>query len=266
MEDELIRSINLRDLGGVRTLEGTSIRRGVVYRSAGLAGLSGVLLDKVHALGIKTIIDLRHNAERTAYPTPWEALGCTEYWCRDHNDSGADLSTKLRDPALAAAGSRAFMVKLYQTLPYVQASAYTRLFKALAEGQGPVLFHCAVGKDRTGAAAALLLATLGVSHDDIAADYAATAKFDMMAMPHLRGMRSMSMQRLAALAPVLESNPIYLDALFDAVTERSGSVGNYLRDTLKLTESECQKLRENLLTERSWFNYPPGFPDRSQDQ
>jgi protein-tyrosine phosphatase len=204
---------------------------------------------EIRAFGIQTIIDLRHNAEREAHPTPWEALGCSEYWYLDHHDSGADLGSRLRDPALVAESSRAFMLDLYRTLPYVQAAAYTRLFKALAEGEGPVLFHCAVGKDRTGAAAALLLAALGVPYVDIVADYAVTARFDLMASPHLRGARPMSAERLAALTPVLEIDPTYLDAMFDAVKVRSGSVGEYLRDTLQLTEQERQRLQENLLTE-----------------
>ncbi len=249
MKDELIRSINLRDLGGIRTPEGAEMRRGLVYRSASLAGLTGALFNEVRAFGIQIIIDMRHNAEREAYPTPWEALGCLEYWCRDHNDSGADITARLRDPALVAESSRTYMLELYRTLPYVLAATYMRLFKALSEGKGPLLFHCAVGKDRTGAAAALLLAALGVSSADIAADYAATARFDLMASAHLRGSRPMSAERIAALAPVLETNPVYLDAMFDAVNARSGSIEGYLRDTLQLTEQERQGLQENLLTE-----------------
>src|SRR5829696_6759658 len=38
----------------------------------------------------------------------------------------------------------------------------------------PVLFHCSLGKDRTGTLAALLLHALGVSDKDIVADYLLT--------------------------------------------------------------------------------------------
>ena len=38
----------------------------------------------------------------------------------------------------------------------------------------PAVFHCAAGKDRTGLLAALLLGSLGVSHDDIVDDYSLT--------------------------------------------------------------------------------------------
>jgi len=45
----------------------------------------------------------------------------------------------------------------------------------IAAPPGIVLFHCTAGKDRTGVIAALMLLLAGVSHDDIAADYALTA-------------------------------------------------------------------------------------------
>jgi protein-tyrosine phosphatase len=41
----------------------------------------------------------------------------------------------------------------------------------------PLLFHCGVGKDRTGVLTAFLLTLLGVSDDDIIADYALTDPF-----------------------------------------------------------------------------------------
>ena len=49
------------------------------------------------------------------------------------------------------------------------AEAYRRL---AAPDALPGLFHCAVGKDRTGLLAALVLSSLGVSDDDVVADYA----------------------------------------------------------------------------------------------
>jgi hypothetical protein len=42
---------------------------------------------------------------------------------------------------------------------------------ACAEADGCVLFHCTTGKDRTGILACCLLGAVGVSREDIAADY-----------------------------------------------------------------------------------------------
>jgi protein-tyrosine phosphatase len=46
------------------------------------------------------------------------------------------------------------------------------VLRAIADApQGVVLFHCAAGKDRTGAIAALLLAAADVEPEEIAGDY-----------------------------------------------------------------------------------------------
>ena len=42
---------------------------------------------------------------------------------------------------------------------------------AIADEEGATLFHCRIGKDRSGVFAALLLKLLGVSDEDIIADY-----------------------------------------------------------------------------------------------
>lgn len=48
--------------------------------------------------------------------------------------------------------------------------------KAIATGDGPVLVHCAGGKDRTGVTIALVLSLLGVEREAIVRDYVATGE------------------------------------------------------------------------------------------
>lgn len=247
MPDDLIRTINLRDLGGVRTAGGETVRRGRVYRSAALTDLAGGPLDAVRALGIRTIVDLRRNTERQACPTPWEAMGCADYWSRDYDYSDADHHARMRKPDFTATDAHAAMLALYAALPYEQAESYTRLFRAIADGEGPVLFHCAVGKDRTGVAAALILTAAGVSREGVLADYVATDDFDLKASPHARGWPEHSGARKVAFAPLLGVDPAYLDAMFDALERQSGTIETYLRDTLGLSEAEREALHAQLV-------------------
>jgi protein-tyrosine phosphatase len=245
MLGKLLRSVNLRDLGGVRTADGAAVRRGRIFRSAALTDLARGDLAAVRALGIRSIVDLRRNDERDACPTPWEAMGCTDYWYRDHEASNADHLERMRSPDFTAQDSRDWMTALYAGLPYEQAEAYARLFRAIAHGAGPVLFHCAIGKDRTGGAAALILAAAGVGRDGIVADYVATESFDLKGSPHAR--RWPADERAVAFAPLLASNPAYLDAMFDALEQRSGTIEAYLRDTLGLIEAERAALHAQLI-------------------
>ena len=58
------------------------------------------------------------------------------------------------------------------------------LFATLGdEANYPIAFHCTYGRDRTGVAAALVLFTLGVSREEIKADYQRTAENGISTTP-----------------------------------------------------------------------------------
>ena len=64
--------------------------------------------------------------------------------------------------------------------------ALATCIKQVVKAEGAVLLHCHTGKDRTGFVAAMMLALLGASDEDIRADYLMTAPvFDRM-MENLR--------------------------------------------------------------------------------
>jgi protein-tyrosine phosphatase len=119
-------------------------------------------IDVIDRLGIRLVIDFRATHEREC----WPSRGVFPTWARDYDTSNADLGRMLRNPATTVDKCRATMVRTYRDLPEEQAESYTELFHRIAAGDLPILFHCAVGKDRTGVAAALLLALLGVSRDN----------------------------------------------------------------------------------------------------
>src|SRR5207248_11765553 len=92
-----------------------------------------------------------------------------------------DAERSVGDPAplvarciVSAAQTREVAFQIYRQIAFEQRIAFGALFDAVLAG-GPVLFHCAAGKDRTGVAAALLLTVLGADRDVVRADYAASA-------------------------------------------------------------------------------------------
>ena len=60
---------NFRDYGGYDTTAGRAIRRGLLFRSAHQASVSDQDLDRLAALDIGTVVDLRRPVERRRQPS-----------------------------------------------------------------------------------------------------------------------------------------------------------------------------------------------------
>jgi protein-tyrosine phosphatase len=157
---------NVRDLGGLRVAGGRMTRRGAVVRSDSPAGLTPAGWAGLWGHGIRTIVDLRNDEERDPAPgpparggidvvhVPLDDLGDTGFWRRIRSE-GLDGTPLYYRPFLERKAERCVAA--------VAAVADARA--------GGVLVHCAVGRDRAGLVAMLLLALVGVAPADIADDY-----------------------------------------------------------------------------------------------
>ncbi|MEV1332953.1 tyrosine-protein phosphatase [Micromonospora costi] len=161
---------NFRDLGGYRADDGRTVRWGLVYRSDSLGKLTGTDLERFRQLGVRTVIDLRYPWEIAARGRVPDVDGMA--W---HN-----LSIEHRpydqatiDPAL---DPWRYLADRYAEVAADGVRELRRALEVIAGANGPLVFHCASGKDRTGLLAALLLALLGVDDDQIAADFALTER------------------------------------------------------------------------------------------
>lgn len=155
---------NVRDAGGYRTADGGTVRRGLLIRADGLAGLDDAGRAQLAELGVRTVIDLREDAEVEVAP---DALG--------------DLPVAYRNlPAFAGLAARERPRSLedaYNLMVDECGDALAGVLAALAEPDAlPAVVHCTAGKDRTGVVIALVHALLGVSAADLEEDYAATAR------------------------------------------------------------------------------------------
>ncbi|MBM7788227.1 tyrosine-protein phosphatase [Tenggerimyces flavus] len=163
---------NVRDLGGYTGAEGRTVKWGRLIRADSLSRLQEPDLDRLRALGIRTVVDLRTSAEIDAEGRVALDDGSVAY----HQVS---LLTALWDPAtyVPEDGPEAFLVARYlEMLADPEAPMGAVLSHVVSPAAHPLVFHCAGGKDRTGIVAALALGLLGVGLDDIAADYALTAE------------------------------------------------------------------------------------------
>lgn len=248
---------NLRDLGGWPTAGGGRVRTGLLFRSADLDRLDGPGLAALGQLHLSTVIDLRTKAERDAAPDRLPA-GAAPLVCdvlRDATQAApAQLQKVLGDPRaaeqmLGGGRAEALLTQGYRQIVSLPSAldAYRRVFSTMAEdARRPLLFHCTTGKDRTGWAAAVILSLLGVSRDDVLRDYLLTNEQLLPALEPLMARFRSAGGDAALLEPVLGVRASYLEAAFDEVGQKFGSMEAYLATGLGLDEAAQVRLRSGL--------------------
>ncbi len=241
---------NFRDIGGYVTADGQRVASGKVFRSANLARLTDEDHDLIAALNIRVIFDLRDNRERKRRPSRHAKNARYEVWERDHTGSTADLIAALSAAGATAETSHQKMVDIYKHLAYEQAESYTELFRRIAKGDLPLLFHCAAGKDRTGVAAALLLDVLGVPRETVVQDYLLTEHFfehNIAIVMTDFDSHALNGVEQAIWAPMMHAERDYIETMFATIEAKHGSVKGFLHEAIGLSDAELDAVRGALL-------------------
>ena len=206
-------------------------------------------------LGIRSVYDLRTAAEQAAQPNALpdgvEHVSL-DILADSTNPAPALLLKVMGDPkaaeeALGGGKALSLFEGSYREiidLPSARAG-YKQFFEQIATPEHqPSLFHCTTGKDRTGWAAASLLLLLGVSKEDVYADYLLTnEQLAPMTKPVSAHFASIGGDP-AVLAPVLGVQKEYLDAAIDEMTSKYGTIDGYFTDGLGLDDATVATLRK----------------------
>ncbi|MEO5901476.1 MAG: tyrosine-protein phosphatase [Ilumatobacteraceae bacterium] len=234
---------NFRDLGGYPTADGRVTKWRTLFRADGLYRLAGDDLEVIRRLGLKTVIDLRMDAElaeRGRFPeaehpvafhhltvldTTWAEMDRPEF------DDDADFLHWAYHQMLASGGPN-----------------FGAAINVLAgDAALPAVFHCAAGKDRTGITAMLVLGALGVPKDYIAADYALTeAGMERMRVWAEREFPELAGQAADVPSAFFAALPAAMSRLIDDLVARHGSVRAFVR-TLGVSEASLVALDAALL-------------------
>jgi protein-tyrosine phosphatase len=152
-----------------------------------------------------------------------------------------------------AQGAEQVFINLYRdfvSLPSAN-EAYRTLFLSMSEpSASPNVFHCTNGKDRTGWAAAVLLTFLGVSKEKVYEDFLLSNEY--LLPQHEKEMDLFEAQGgdrgiLVAFFGVKQS---YLDAAFDEMHKRYGSIEQYFSKGLNINSAQQNRIKETYLSSK----------------
>jgi len=232
---------NLRDLGGYRTESGRTMRWRQVFRSDSPHNFTPNDLEIFDAMDIRVVYDLRRTAEREEDPGP---RPCVHVELPSHPVFATDPDTlRNRDH-----GER-WLFEDYCGMLDVAGPVFGRLFEEFAESDGPVMFHCMGGKDRTGITAALLLSCLGVDRQTVLDDYELTSRYSGPEhIPHVVDLFvAGGIAREAAVA-MLSTPRWAMEGALNRLDSVYGGIESYLRARAGLDQGSLDSLRVRLLS------------------
>ena len=231
---------NFRDLGGYPGSDGGRVRRGRVFRSDHLAGLTQDDVAHLQSLALTHSIDFRGVAERTALPYQIPGVSNLAF--------SIEPTVVQRLHARMALGNVptteetvVLMCETYRGFVHDHGPTFARFLRHLLSHPTPVVFHCTAGKDRTGFAAALLLSVLGVDRDTIMQDYLLTNQL-YRRVPSLEGSGPAHVMEV-----VWQVQPAFLQTAFDVIDIEYGGLLGYLSGAAGMQGNELQQLRQALL-------------------
>ncbi|ANK62033.1 protein tyrosine phosphatase [Loigolactobacillus backii] len=251
---QLDGGVNFRELGGYETINRCQVKWQKILRSGSLRDLTAKDLAFLKQYGLHYDIDLRSAGEIDMFPdrlpdtTNYEAAPV--YPFTDQN-SLQGLNVELADSSFG------FFSQTYQQMivdPHAQL-AWRKLFAAMLAtptDKKSVVFHCAAGKDRTGAGAMLVLAALQVKPEIIKRDYLLTNMIfstDNVNSIDQIVAKNASEDMTNRMNQVLTVEDANFDAVFATIKALSGDTEHYLQNELKFSRQDIKDLRRLYLTD-----------------
>jgi protein-tyrosine phosphatase len=235
---------NVRDLGGLPTMHGGVTRFGAVVRADAIGSLTAEGREDLLALGVSRIVDLRFTrevGEMAPSHLPVETVRVSLFGDHEASLEGAWLDRVRASTDLAESFAYSYTTTLERRADNVRDA----LEAVAGAPEGCVIVHCAVGKDRTGVVAALLLALAGVPAEAIAQDYAASAEgVERLSVDWLTGAKDEDERELRRR---LIASPVgAMHRVLDHLHLRFGGVERYVRE-IGIDARTVDTLRARLL-------------------
>jgi protein-tyrosine phosphatase len=224
-----------------------------MVRSDNVASLTAEGRQAMIDYGVTTVIDLRSEAEVKGSPgPPFSEFQSVSPLSRQGRGSGRGARSSMPvyrnlplidDATASVLNQAATMPERYVLMLERRQGGMGAIFEAIAAADGPVLFHCFAGKDRTGLVAAMMLSIAGVDPEAIGADFAETDL--QLADRYEEWLAKASPERLQSMRDELRCPPEWMLSTLDHVNQKWGGVEGYL-EAAGLPSSTIARLQSKL--------------------
>jgi len=252
---------NFRDVGGYQASDGRRVKWGEVYRSGELHKLSDADVEKLDALGIKAVANFLTEREIKSRGQDRLPEGVREVSLPMEAGNLGDLAAVVNEARGTGDFSRVpveLNPEIHRILIDQGREYYAKLLREIVDPSNrPMIYHCSHGVHRTGTATAILLSALGVPWETVREDYLLSNTYRKKEVDRRVGeLRERASETLLVEPEEVDMTNIkafyilqaeYIDASLDEAVKRYGSMDQYIRKGLGITNKELAKLREQLL-------------------
>jgi protein-tyrosine phosphatase len=255
---------NVRDLGGLPTVEGPTIQPHRLIRADSLQDLSDRdVRHLVDDLQVRAIADLRTGVEvESEGPGPMtreplvdvhhlslfpEAGLNTDAVAVDDDNGPVVLPWQNRERPESDDERRRGAAGVYLSYLDDRSDSIMDALRLIAGTDGATIVHCAAGKDRTGVVIAFALAEVGVEREAIVEDYALSAERVEATLTRLSARRTYAMDLIKDVDfDKHKPREATMDQMLAAMDEVHGGVPAWLRKH-GWTDDDAAALRKRLL-------------------
>jgi protein-tyrosine phosphatase len=241
--------VNFRDFGGYYNEDNRQTQWGKLYRSSSLSYLTAADRKFLHALGIKTVIDFSATNEKLKKIYRHWANRICNLPLRDSPCSTVFFSDKILSKQMQ---KNDVIIAQQDNLSYVMehnADYFEQMFDVLTDRANyPVVICCSLGKDKTGVAAALILAALGVDREQIIRDFLLSNQlidYDVFLPNDEVYFSDADVQE--TMTAMLSAHHEVIAFILRRVNKQYGSMNHFLENEIKLTAGKRERLKEILL-------------------
>lgn len=252
---------NTRDLGGLPAEDGKTIKYGKLIRSGKLYKIPPKTVAALKNIGVTTIIDLRIFTELEEYPdTVIDGVKCvhlpvlctaTAGITRDKTMQKTMVSESKRIKTEFGTADN-YMSAMYQSILLNEEpqKLLKQTLRLIIENEGCIMWHCSSGKDRAGIVAMLIESLLGVSEEVILLDYKASVKFLRAKFFWNQAglvIAPCSLRLKKILYGMMKAKPRYMLEAMQAVKEKYGSINEYCKQVLDVTDEDIELMKKKYL-------------------